>query len=95
MIRFTSGLGFNTSYYANTAYFPPVYKAFIFAITNVSARMSTIFSPLIAEWMSNPSITISIAALIAYLASLGLKDEKSNILPKRKDSSESDSENIV
>ena len=72
-MRFFSALMFMTAYQANNEYFPTLLKGAIFAVTNVVSRLSSVFSPVIAEWMTNPCITISIIAGVATVASLKLK----------------------
>ncbi len=64
---------FMTAYQANNDYFPTLFKGAIFAVTNVVARLSSVFSPVIAEWMTNPSITVSIIAGVASVGSIYLK----------------------
>ena len=61
-MRFFSAMTFMSAYQANNEYFPTLLKGAIFAVTNVVARLSSVFSPVIAEWMSNPSITVAIIA---------------------------------
>lgn len=73
-IRLSSGVGFMLSYYANNQYFPPLLRAGIFAITNIASRMSTILSPIVAEALYNPAITITIAGIIATVSTSFLKD---------------------
>ena len=49
-------------------------KGGIFALTNVAARLSSIMSPMVAEWMGNPSFTVGIVAAVAGVAAFkGLK----------------------
>lgn len=64
-MRFFSGLCFNVSYYANNYHFSPLLRSGIFAITNITARLASILSPLVAEFVRNPSITVAISAFIA------------------------------
>jgi len=71
-MRFFSAMTFMSAYQANNEYFPTLLKGAIFAVTNVVARLSSVFSPVIAEWMSNPSITVAIIAGVTSLASLQL-----------------------
>jgi hypothetical protein len=71
-MRFFSAMTFMSAYQANNEYFPTLLKGAIFAVTNVVARLSSVFSPVIAEWMSNPSITVAIIAGVTSLASLRL-----------------------
>ena len=71
-MRFFSALTFISVYFANNEYFPTLLKGAIFAITNVAARLASVMSPLIAEWMNNPSITVAIVAFLACLASVKL-----------------------
>jgi hypothetical protein len=71
-MRFFSAMTFMSAYQANNEYFPTLLKGAIFAVTNVVARLSSVFSPVIAEWMSNPSITVAIIAGVTSLASLWL-----------------------
>jgi len=71
-MRFFSAMTFMSAYQANNEYFPTLLKGAIFAVTNVVARLSSVFSPVIAEWMSNPSITVAIIAGVTSLASLPL-----------------------
>ena len=66
-------MAFNVSYFANNEYFPPLLKGGIFAITNVSARLATILSPLVAEWMANPCITVTGISIIAFVSVSNLK----------------------
>eukprot|EP00347_Sterkiella_histriomuscorum_P006682 403351837 len=72
-MRFFSAMTFIGAYQANNEYFPVLLKGGIFAITNVSARLSSIMSPWVAESMNNPAITVSVVAFIAFLASTILK----------------------
>lgn len=71
-MRFFSAMTFMTAYQANNDYFPTLLKGAIFAVTNIVARLSSVFSPVIAEWMANPSITVSIIAGVTSVASLKL-----------------------
>jgi hypothetical protein len=48
-MRFFSSMTFMTAYQANNDYFPTLFKGAIFAVTNVVARLSSVFSPVIAE----------------------------------------------
>ena len=75
-MRFFSAITFMTAYYCNNEYFPTLLKGAIFAITNIAARLASVMSPLVAEWMSNPSITVSVCALIASLATFKLNKEE-------------------
>jgi hypothetical protein len=78
-LRLTSGTGFMMSYFANNHYFPPLYRASIFAITNVASRLSTIFAPIVAESMRNPSITISVAGALATGTIMLLNDNNEKV----------------
>lgn len=75
-MRFFSALTFISCYFANNEYFPTLLKGAIFAVTNVAARLASVMSPLIAEWMSNPSCTVAVAALAACIASVKLSKDK-------------------
>lgn len=68
-MRFFSAMTFIGVYYANNEYFPPLLKGGIFAITNVSARLASVMSPIVAEIMDNPAITVSVIAVIAFVTS--------------------------
>ena len=72
-MRFFSAMTFMTAYQANNDYFPTLLKGAIFAMTNVVARLSSVFSPVVAEWMANPSITVSIISAVTCVASMRLK----------------------
>jgi len=65
LLRSFSALNFMTVYYANNEYFPTLLKGAIFSITNISARVASIFSPIIADGMKSPAITIFVYSLIA------------------------------
>ena len=65
LLRSFSALNFMTVYYANNEYFPTLLKGAIFSITNISARVASVFSPIIADGMTSPAITIFIYSLIA------------------------------
>lgn len=66
VMRLFSSTSFIGVYYANNEYFPALFKGGIFAVTNIGARLSAALSPLIAEGMNNPAITIAIAGSIAF-----------------------------
>ena len=72
-LRFFSALTFISVYYANNEYFPTLMKGAIFAVTNVVARLASVMSPLVAEWMANPTVTVALAAVVACIASIKLK----------------------
>jgi len=65
-MRFFSSASFIGVYYANNEYFPALFKGGIFAITNIGARLTAALSPLIAESMSNPAITIAVAGAVVF-----------------------------
>ncbi|TNV73205.1 hypothetical protein FGO68_gene6950 [Halteria grandinella] len=71
-MRFFSALTFISVYFANNEYFPTLLKGAIFAVTNVAARLASVMSPMVAEWMGNPSITVAIAAIAACIGSFKL-----------------------
>ena len=73
MLRFFSGLSFNACYIANNDYFPALLKGGIFSITNVTARLATILSPLMAEYLLNPAVTVVVAGALATVAGLWLR----------------------
>ncbi|CDW79844.1 solute carrier family member 5 [Stylonychia lemnae] len=59
-LRAFSSLNFMTVYYANNEYFPTLLKGAIFSVTNISARVASVFSPIVADGVSNPAITLFI-----------------------------------
>jgi hypothetical protein len=67
-MRFAAALIFTVVYFANNEYFPTLLRGAIFAITNISARLASVLSPLIAEMMANPSVTVAVAALVTGIA---------------------------
>lgn len=71
-LRFFSALTFIAVYYANNEYFPTLLKGAIFAVTNVAARLASVLSPVVAEGLSNPSVTVALAAGAACIASVSL-----------------------
>ena len=71
-MRFFSALTFMTAYQANNDYFPTLLKGAIFAVTNVVAWLSSVFSPMVAESMHNPSITVVVISLVTSFASTRL-----------------------
>jgi hypothetical protein len=38
-------------------------KGAIFALTNVVARLASVFSPMAAEWLENPSASVVVLAV--------------------------------
>jgi hypothetical protein len=75
-MRFFSALTFICVYYANNEYFPTLLKGAIFAVTNVAGRLASVLSPLVAEWMGNPSMTVAIAAIAACVGSFKLSKKE-------------------
>ncbi len=73
-MRFFSALSFMCAYQANNDYFPTLLKGAIFALTNVVARLASVFSPIVAEGMGNPSVTVAIGSFITFLASIRLNN---------------------
>jgi len=71
-LRFFSALTFIAVYYANNEYFPTLLKGAIFAVTNVVARLASVLSPVVAEGLSNPTVTVALAAGAACIASVRL-----------------------
>jgi hypothetical protein len=71
-LRFFSALTFISVYYANNEYFPTLLKGAIFAVTNVAARLASVLSPLMAEWLANPTVTVALAAIAACATSVRL-----------------------
>jgi hypothetical protein len=74
-MRFFSALTFMSAYQANNDYFPTLLKGAIFAVTNIVSRLSSVFSPVIAEYMSNPAITVVIIGAVTSLCSTRLSKE--------------------
>ncbi len=74
MMRFFSALTFMGNYYANNEYFPVLLKSGVFAITNISGRLASVLSPLIAVWLNNPCITVAVGAFTAFLATFLLRN---------------------
>jgi hypothetical protein len=67
------------AYYANNYYFPPLMRVGIFAITNISARSITIFAPLIAEWVYNPTFIITgMTFIMGFLSKFLIKYDESD-----------------
>lgn len=71
-MRFFSALSFMCSYQANNDYFPTLLKGAIFALTNIAARLASVFSPVVAESMVNPSVTVAVISGVTLFASLKL-----------------------
>lgn len=71
-MRFFSGLTFVAVYFANGEYFPTLLKGAIFAVTNVAARLATVLSPLVAELMGNPSVTVALFGVAACFSAFRL-----------------------
>ena len=61
------------AYQGTNDYFPTLIKGAIFALTNVVARLSSVFSPVSAEWLENPSVSVALLAAATAMASRGLK----------------------
>ena len=76
LAKLSSSVAFNANYYANNEYFPVIFRSRIFAITNVSARLASSACPLVAELMPNPCITVVILAIIAFVSSMFIKEDK-------------------
>lgn len=68
-LRFFSALTFMGAYQATNDYFPTLLKGAIFALTNVVARLASVFSPVSAEWLENPSVSVAIVSAATALAS--------------------------
>lgn len=83
-MRFFASLSFVAVYFANNEYFPALLKGGIFAITNVAARVTGVMSPIIADGVSNPAITIAIASLISLASTIMLKNPKEEQILKEK-----------
>jgi len=60
-----SGVTFNISYLQSSQTFPTLATGLAFTITNTLCRITTLFAPLLAEIMPNPSISVVVGALIA------------------------------
>jgi hypothetical protein len=58
---------FGLSYFGNAEYFPPIFLSTVFGICNIFARMSTIFSPMVAEVVPEPILIITILAITASI----------------------------
>jgi hypothetical protein len=72
-MRYFSGLTFISCYFANNEYFPTLLKGAIFAVTNVAARLASVLSPVAAELMLNPSVTVAAFGVAACVASFRLR----------------------
>ena len=72
-LRFFSALTFMGAYQATNDYFPTLLKGAIFALTNVVARLASVFSPVAAEWFENPSISVALISAATAIASFRLK----------------------
>lgn len=72
-LRFFSALTFMGAYQATNDFFPTLVKGAIFALTNVIARLSSVFSPMTAEWMDNPSVSVAFLAAATALAARQLQ----------------------
>ena len=60
------------AYQATNDYFPTLLKGAIFALTNEIARLASVFSPVAAEWLDNPSISVALISALTALVSTRL-----------------------
>ena len=67
LIRLTSNVALNLSYLQSAKDFPTGVTGLAFTITNAFCRFTTLFAPLVAETVPNPSFTISLLCLAAGL----------------------------
>jgi len=79
-IRGASLVGFSMSYYCNSDLTPTLLIASVFSVTNVSCRFATIFAPLSADIMPNPSVLVSVLAFVSFVGSFFVKDGTKNLL---------------
>ena len=67
-IRFNANITSNLAYLQSARAFPTLTIGLAFTITNAFARFTTLFAPIITEYMLNPSITVTVGSGIAFLA---------------------------
>lgn len=79
-IRGASLVGFSMSYYCNSDLTPTLLVASVFSVTNVSCRFATIFAPLAADIVPNPSILVSVMAFFAFVGSFFVKSGTKNLI---------------
>mmetsp|Transcript_16879 Transcript_16879/g.14800 ORF Transcript_16879/g.14800 Transcript_16879/m.14800 type:complete len:160 (+) Transcript_16879:1081-1560(+) len=78
-MRYGISVAFTYAYYGNSEYFQTDMVSTAFGISNTTARLSTIVSPMVAEVLSQPIILITLCTFVSSIVSFFL-NKPQNIL---------------
>ena len=67
-IRFFSSVTFQLNYLMSSQTFPTLVTGLAFTVTNTFGRAATLFAPIVAERMDNPTVVLVIGSAISAVA---------------------------